>query len=68
MIGNAYEICLIHHYSNPQITFVGYYSTALMSGSSGGDSYYSAMTTITGSGSEKEWRFYGLGLRIVKEN
>lgn len=68
IIGNVYEICLIHQAYNPSMTFSGYYSIGLMSGvSSGGDPYYRVMTTISGMSVEKEWRFYALGLRIVKQ-
>jgi len=69
MVGNVFEICLIHKYSNPSITFAGYYSIGLMSGvCSGGDQFYREMTTNSGMSVQKEWRFYALGVRIVKEN
>jgi formylglycine-generating enzyme required for sulfatase activity len=69
MIGNAFEICLIHQAYNPSITFAGYYSIGLMSGvSSGGDPYYREMTTISFMSVQNDWRFYALGFRIVKEN
>lgn len=68
MIGNVFEICLVHNYTNPQITFAGFYSTGILSAvSSGGDPYYSAMTTISGLSIQKEWRFYAIGLRLIKE-
>ena len=66
MIGNVFEICLIHQVLDPTITFSGYYSSASGDVSSGGDQYYRTMTTISGWSTEKEWRFYALGLRIVK--
>ncbi len=68
MIGNVFEICLHHQYSDPLIRFVSYLSSAALDVSSGGDVYYRTMTTNSARSIDKHWRFYALGLRIVKDN
>jgi formylglycine-generating enzyme required for sulfatase activity len=68
MIGNVFEICLHHQYSDPLIRFVSYFSSAAPEVSSGGDVYYRTMTTTSAMSIDKHWRFYSLGLRIVKGN
>lgn len=67
MIGNVFEICLFHQYSNPLIEDVCYYSSAGLALSSSGDPCYRTMTTISSFSIDKDRRFYALGLRIVKE-
>ncbi|MBN2091467.1 SUMF1/EgtB/PvdO family nonheme iron enzyme [candidate division KSB1 bacterium] len=67
MIGNAFEICLIHQAFDSLITFPGYYSCASVTVSYGGDQYNKTMTTTSCRSIEKEWRFYALGLRIAKK-
>jgi formylglycine-generating enzyme required for sulfatase activity len=68
MIGNVFEICLFHQYSNPLIQHTHYFSSASLAVSSSGDPCYRTMTTISSYSIDKDRRFYALGLRIVKEN
>lgn len=68
MIGNVFEICLYHQYSNPLIKHASYFSGAAGIVSGSGDQYNRTMTTTSSKGIEPDWRFYALGVRVVKEN
>lgn len=68
MIGNVFEICLFNAGSQSANTSARYYSSHSIDVSSGGDVYYSTMTTISFWSIEKKWRFYALGFRIAKGN
>jgi len=68
MIGNAFEICIIHQAYHPLNTFTGYYSTQSIDVSTGGDEAYKTMTTISHWPVEKGSRRNALGFRLVLEN